>query len=389
MTDPSVSSFFSHSGHGMCSIYQKVFHVVFKEWQVFFGLFFIQSGVLVLFFLTFLAIFAGAFGLSSLLSVFNGRRLVEDAMEAGHRMLTDYESYTRSNDDLFMKYSDGDDFNSSSASPIVGRLLAVLSIGAICLTIFFILGCTVLTASFRGAFIRLVADVIAGQKPTVRNSLKTGWKSTWKIICFDMTLHFGLSFGLLLVYLVVLLLSSLLVAVLGQAGAVPAVLFALVCEIGAIVLIIIITCGMIGGLPAIVVQGHEVPTEAIKSSWELCKGNICDIFCTCFCFYLVETIVKTILNIVVRILVGDSGAGMFVFVIFSLILISFLYSLNSILAPVIYLSLRVQNNGLTMSALQQELNVDVMNGIELGRTEEYSRPGFEKSDPLEDDSPLV
>jgi len=59
------------------------------------------------------------------------------------------------------------------------------------------------------------------------------------------------------------------------------------------------------------------------------------------------------------------------------------------LAPVIYLSLRVQNNGLTMSALQQELNVDVMNGIELGRPEEYSRPGFEKSDSLEDDSPLV
>ena len=137
------------------------------------------------------------------------------------------------------------------------------------------------TSTLQGATIRAVAEVYTGKRPSWLACLKVGWKNMFKITCFGFLVMLASSF-------LMLLGVGVLVAIyINTNSSSPDYSFLLFFIIYIAVISSIVGATMIAGPSTIVVEGKSV-IEAMKSSWDLCKTDICFIGCSTFCFVLLH-----------------------------------------------------------------------------------------------------
>lgn len=111
-------------------------------------------------------------------------------------------------------------------------------------------------------------------------------------------------------------------------------------------------------LAAVIMVEGTGPVRSIKRCWELSWNNRCYIFCTIFCLCTVYNVIKILLYVIV----AASGGEDLVFSPFGAILILFplwIYlPLVIIASTVVYINIRVQQEGLNKNVLEGDLYGD-------------------------------
>ena len=166
-------------------------------------------------------------------------------------------------------------------------------ISLLCLWLLFV-GLTILTVStFQGATIRAVVEIYTGKRPSWLACLKVGRKNMCKITCFGFLIMFYY-FAALMIFVV-----GVLAVIYSNTSSSFPDYFSLLIFIYYVVFCII-GATMISGPSMIVVEGKSV-IEAMKSSWHLCKTDICYICCSTFCCFPLQTLANFICSVFLSI----------------------------------------------------------------------------------------
>jgi len=131
----------------------------------------------------------------------------------------------------------------------------------------------------------------------------------------------------------------------------PGIIF-LICLLYAI-LVYITSISMIGALPTIVVEDISSCT-ALRRSWNLCKSSLCLIFLSVASLNLLNTFIYFILW------ASIPANALRIYPLLSGVVLVFylsIYPTSMITAMVLYLSLRIEFEGLTQSALSEQLSL--------------------------------
>merc|ERR1712224_750433 len=107
--------------------------------------------------------------------------------------------------------------------------------------------------------------------------------------------------------------------------------------------------------PAIVIENLG-PIDGIKRTWELAQNNRCYIFCTLLCFGFIYNISILIISGTIANFVGNDAVfspwGIFVSMLPTIIYLPLTY----ILKTVVYLNIRVQQEGMNHDVLTDDLD---------------------------------
>ena len=172
-------------------------------------------------------------------------------------------------------------------SVITGKDIST-SLLFLCIWLFFA-GLAILAIStLQGATIRAVAEIYTGKRPSWLACLKVGWKNMFKITCFGFLVVLACCTAFLP------FVVGVLAAIYSNTSSSSPDYYCLFFFVYFMV-IAIVGATMIAGPSMIVVEGKSV-IEAMKSSWHLCKTDICFVY-----FFLLQTLA----NFIFRDLLGS------------------------------------------------------------------------------------
>ena len=264
----NASLFFSNPDISLGQVYCQVLKIFCAEWQ------------------TFMALSGLQFACFVPLTI----RMVYYGPSDGIAENKDY-AYTKTDDSLEAPI----DFSGMM------QQLAIVGGGIFIRLLCFSLLAIFITSTFHGAMIRAAVEVHAGLRPSWLVCLKVGWENMWKITCFG--------FLLMLAYFTafMILVVGVLAAIYRTTSSSFSDYFWLLFFVY-YVIISIAGAAMIAGPSMVVAEGKSV-VEAMKSSWRLCKTDICFIYCSIFCFGLLKILAIWITIIVLlSLLPGNDTA---------------------------------------------------------------------------------
>jgi len=326
--------FTSPSASVPCRIMTLVFQTFVAEYGTFMTISFARAGCFIGLFIAY-ALLSFMLGVSILNVVLNA-----DDDEAANRLLGDYYNYPYDTDNI---------------AKIATQILNMRS-EFLFLNLVFCILAAYTYSSFQGAMVHAVTKSHANQTPSMRFSSDR----SWKIFLYHAILFSATIFSIVL---------SATIFKLTSATVMIYILFSIL----NIIICVVISCAMVGAIPAMVVER----TSAIHSfarSWKLCKSFSCSIFSNYICFILLDVVINEILwllltqsdNTYVRILI---------FVVFLVTTLA-IFPLTTIMEVTLYLNTRVQLENLTLSQYQQEMR----NLVELSSVDNKSDYNLHKDD---------
>lgn len=258
----------------------------------------------------------------------NGRHLIDHAFFSGTSRLLQ-----QNNNDYY--------YDTSSAQFLI--------IGVV-LCVFWIVTLSLVSSLFTAAFVHVIADIYAGNVPSINRSISYAKTRMYSVYCFQLIMFLIIIVGLL-VTIGIPVIASIPNDFQNQG-------FIWIGILVSIIAYIIFTTAMIAGVPSIVIEGKSAK-EAFGRSWELCKNFICFIYCTIFCINAVVIIAGLVANKIFDELPG-------LLAITGHILVNLInISVSPILVFVIYMSVRVQSENTTQEELILALGIDTINGVEM------------------------
>jgi hypothetical protein len=306
----NASLFFSNPAISLGQVYCQVLEIFCAEWQTFMAL----SGLQFACFVPFTILMVITF------SVEGAALIGAMGSDDPTRALSDFNNYNPSDgiaENKDYAYTKTDD---SLEAPIdfsgMMQQFAIVGEGIFISLLCFSLLAILITSTFHGATIRAAVEVHAGLKPSWLACLKVGWKNMWKITCFG--------FLLMLAYFTafMILVVGVLAAIYRTTSSSFPDYFLLLFFVYFVV-ISIAGAAMIAGPSMVVAEGKSV-VEAMKSSWRLCKTDICFIYCSIFCFGILESVAKLTTRAILGSLFSGSDPATWVL---TLIVTSFIVSL--------------------------------------------------------------
>jgi hypothetical protein len=127
-----------------------------------------------------------------------------------------------------------------------------------------------------------------------------------------------------------------------------------------IVVFVIFTSLLVASIPAMIIENKSA-VDAFKRSITLCKGYLCFILCTVFCWNFLQLIAVLIVNSILAKLPA------FLSVIGHLLINVFTVSIAPVLSFVLYMSMRVRDEGLDQNQFANEIgsSVPIAEAVEL------------------------
>lgn len=308
--------FTSPSANAPCRIMTIVFQTFAAEWGTFMTISFARAGC-----------FIGLFIAYALLSFLLGISILNVVLSTNNddgvadRLLGDYYDYPYDTDNL---------------ARIAAEILSMRS-GFLFLNLVFCILAAYTYSSFQGSMVHAVTTTHANQTPSMKFSSDRSWKlflyhaivfaATILLIVLSVSI-FKLTSATNTAYIIIYLLST--------------------------IIYIVVSCAMIGAIPAIVVEKTYV-IHSFQRSWSLCGSFFCSILSNYICFILLEAIINECLwlllpqsdNIYFRVLM---------FVLFLVTIIAF-FPLATIMEVTLYLNFRVQAENLSLSQYGQQLGL--------------------------------
>lgn len=324
-----ATQLFTNAPTGVVSVFTTVFKIFGAHWKpllllasiqiVSFLVVFLILGLISFGFLaTYMVAIAAAMSKASDGLGGNGRHLIDHAFFSGtSRLLQQNNDYYDGFDD-FSELFDAKFF-------IIVAILYVLWIVTVSLV----------SSLFLAAFVHAIADIYAGNVPSINRSINYATTRMWSVYCFQLLVSLVVTVGLLVT------IGIPVIANIPDFKH-PGLLF--IGILVSIIAVMIFSSSMVAGVPSIVIE-RKSDTEAFGRSWELCKNYICFIFCTLFCINSALIISGALANSIF-----DQLPGLFALtghIIVNLISMS----LSPILIVVIYMSVRVQSENLTQEEM--------------------------------------
>jgi hypothetical protein len=216
---------------------------------------------------------------------------------------------------------------------------------------------------YKGAMTHAIADIYAGNSPTLKGSIGVGWAHKWKIYLFSL-LQAGIFTAALFVTIGIPMSFGIVDLIVDHP--VGAMVVGLV-----VFFIVMILVGMLmlGAIPSIVVEGKS-PIEAIVRSWKLCKSHVCFIFCN----WLGFQVVMICLMVVIDLILNELPAALKVLGHLVVNVVSM--TIGPILVFVLYMSVRIRSENLIQEKFTRELNnnVPVANDAVAAVSYKYQKP---------------
>mmetsp|Transcript_27124 Transcript_27124/g.40166 ORF Transcript_27124/g.40166 Transcript_27124/m.40166 type:complete len:334 (+) Transcript_27124:53-1054(+) len=270
------------------------------------------------------------------------------------QIIESYSGYSRH----YYDYN-GDANNAAAAAAEVSifalglpQLLAIYCLWAIVLSL--------VSSIYTGAMTHAIADIYAGNSPSISLSIGVGWAHKWKIYLFSLLLSFALA--------AVLFVTIGISMSFGSGVIVELVVFF-------IVLTVLVGTLMLGAVPSIVVEGKS-PIEAFFRSWNLCKSHVCFIFCSCLGFWAVIDFVMVFIYLILYQFPVALTA-------FNIVVSVGIMPIGTILVFALYMSIRIRSENLTQQMLTQELS----NGVPVANAVPAS--GYQKIPELAGEATIV
>ncbi|CAB9503102.1 expressed unknown protein [Seminavis robusta] len=347
-----VSSLYSNPAVGVCQVSSLVFNLFFENFKTFGALAVCQAVAHLPVLIFFASFYVAAFGAET-------QSLVESLSGDVRRFL--YESQQPYSNDQGSGDKNSLDHSSSTAydfstdavdmtdpKKLLGLLTAVIG-----LYVAFLVATICITAAFQGAFVRAASEIFAGRSPHWMTCLRIGWKKMCSII------GFGLCYLLVLAVTAVIWFSATILTTINKETGMPNAGMTFLSVVAFIGLSVYFTCSMTGAPTAMIVENKGI-VASMKRSWQLCRSSICFILCSTLVFYLLEAVGRIAIRKALQLFfIGSSAATMAVIMGLSSVIVSLLIGpLNAILNPVLYFSLRIRNEELTIEALQAELELN-------------------------------
>lgn len=341
-----TSQLFTNAPTGVVSVFTTVFKIFGAHWTtllslavaqiVAFAVVFLILGLVTFGFLaTYLAAIGAAMSKASSGFGGNGRHLIDHAFFSGtSRLLQQNNNY----------YDGSDGFDDISE-----LLDAKFFIIVVVVYVLWIVAISLVSSLFIAAFVHVLADIYAGNIPSINRSITYAKTRMWSVYCFQLLVFLIITVGLLVT------IGIPVIANIPDLDH-PGLLF--IGILVSIIAYIIFASAMVAGVPSIVIEGKSAK-EAFGRSWALCKNYICFIYCTIFCINVFLFIVGILTNSIFDQLPG-------LLAITGHIIVNLInMSVSPILVFVVYMSVRVQSENTTQEELILAIGTDTINGVEM------------------------
>ena len=268
---------------GFIAVITTIFKIFGEHWAPLLLLSLVQLGVMLVV-LALLGLITFGFLATYLIAIWASVTKAASALNGGGRYLIDH-SFLSGSSRLLLEngyYYNGTNEDVDLSKLIDAKFFILLAV----VYLLWIAAMSLINSIFAGAFIHAIADIYAGNTPTVNKSISYAKTKMWSVYCFQVLYTLAIT-GLL--FLTIGFPVLLNIPDFDHPGSI------LIGMCVGLVALVMFNSGMVAGCASIVIEGKS-STEAFGRSWELCKNYLCFIFCTVFGINLIMIFLGAVLN---------------------------------------------------------------------------------------------